>query len=54
MTNKEIKESANKDKKKKIEENLPFCIKAHDAEHSRAHDNDEPCDDGRAGNLDEQ
>lgn len=29
-----------------------FCQKAPEwAEHSRLHDEDEPCDDGRAGNL---
>ena len=37
--------------RKKTEENLPFCMKAPDAEHSRAHDNDDPCDDGRTGTL---
>jgi hypothetical protein len=30
-----------------------ICQKAPEwAEHSRLHDEDEPCDDGRAGNLD--
>ena len=31
------------------EEQLPPCTKAPDAEHARANDDDEPCDDGRAG-----
>ena len=31
------------------EEKLPYCTKAPSAEHARAHDEDEPCDDGRIG-----
>jgi hypothetical protein len=34
-------------KKKKKEEELPFCTTAPSAEHSRADDEDEPCDDFR-------
>ena len=38
-------------KKKKIEEKLQPCTTAPSAEHARAHDNDEPCDDGRSGRI---
>ena len=31
------------------EEQLPPCTTAPAAEHARAHDEDEPCEDGRAG-----
>jgi hypothetical protein len=31
------------------EEKLPPCTTAPAAEHARAHDEDEPCEDGRAG-----
>ena len=54
MDSKKIKNSAKKDKKREYGEALPYCMKAPAAEHSRANDNDEPCDDGRNGNLDEQ
>jgi len=47
MTSKEINKSEKKGKKREAEENLSFCMKAPSAEHSRAHDNDEPCDDCR-------
>ena len=40
-----------KGKKKKIEEKLPYCTTAPSAEHMRAHDDDEPCDDGRSGKI---
>ena len=33
---------------------LPFCTTAPDPEHARAHDEDEPCDDGRAGSKEQQ
>jgi hypothetical protein len=36
-------------KKKKADEELPFCTTAPSAEHSRADDEDEPCDDFREG-----
>jgi hypothetical protein len=39
-----------KSKKKKGREDLPYCTTAPSAEHMRAHEDDEPCDDGRAGN----
>ena len=48
------KKSTKKDKKRKTGEPLPYCMKAPDPEHSRAHDSDEPCDDNRTGNLDKQ
>lgn len=40
-------------KKKKSDEKLPYCRTAPCAEHSRAHDEDEPCDNGRTGNYEE-
>jgi hypothetical protein len=40
-------------KKKKVEKDLPFCTTAPDAEHARAHDDNEPCDDSRSGSTDE-
>ena len=43
-----IKENNNR-KRKKAEEDLPFCTTAPDAEHARSHDDDEPCDDARSG-----
>ena len=36
-------------KKKKPEENLPYCTTAPSPEHARADEEDEPCDDFRAG-----
>ena len=30
---------------------LPYCTTAPSAEHARASDEDEPCDDGREGNI---
>lgn len=36
-------------KKKKGEEELPFCTTAPSAEHARAEEEDEPCDDFREG-----
>jgi len=45
-------EETEKGKKKMAEEKLPYCTTAPSAEHSRAHDDDEPCDDGRTGDVD--
>ena len=39
-------------KKKKDKEGLPYCTTAPSAEHARAVDDDEPCDDGRSGGAD--
>ncbi len=36
-------------KKKKADEELPFCTTAPSAEHARADEEDEPCDDFREG-----
>jgi len=44
-------EEQEKVKKKKFDEKLPYCTTAPSAEHSRGHDNDEPCDDGRDGDT---
>lgn len=52
MDKKDGKKSEEKGVKGKTEKDLPFCTKAPSAEHSRAHDQDEPCDDGRDGDLD--
>lgn len=54
MERKNINKSVKKGIKGKAEKDLPFCMKAPSAEHSRAHDYDEPCDDGRSGELDEK
>ena len=35
--------------KKEEEEKLPFCTTAASAEHARANEENEPCDDYRAG-----
>ncbi|MBN1850395.1 MAG: hypothetical protein JW932_17625 [Deltaproteobacteria bacterium] len=47
----EEKEGKVKAKKKEEEEKLPFCTTAPSAEHERVGDDDEPCDDGRSGDL---
>ena len=44
-----MEEKKIKEKEKKVQEPLLPCTTAPDAEHARAHDEDEPCDDGRAG-----
>ena len=40
------KEEAKEEEKK---EKMPFCTTAASAEHARADEEDEPCDDSRAG-----
>ena len=40
-----------KKKKKENEEPLPFCTTAPDPEHERGYETEEPCDDGRSGDL---
>jgi hypothetical protein len=47
MKKKEKKETEPKAKKKKDEKPLPFCTTAPSAEHSRASEDDGPCDDSR-------
>lgn len=42
------------EKKRKVQEQLLPCTTAPDAEQARAHDEDEPCDDGRAGVVDKE
>jgi len=47
----EEKQNAKEEKKpveKREEEKLPFCTTAASAEHARASNEDEPCDDARA------
>ncbi len=41
------------EKKEKEDEKLPHCTTATVAEHARASDDDEPCDDGRGENVNE-
>jgi hypothetical protein len=44
----------NQESKKKMNvDDLPYCTTAPSAEHMRANEEDEPCDDGRAGSLEE-
>ena len=40
-----------KDYKKEPEEGLPFCTTAASAEQARGEEEDEPCDDGRTGDV---
>ena len=47
----EIQED-NQYKKKRPEDDLPFCTSAPGAEHARAHNEDEPCDDSSSGGVD--
>ena len=47
------KESGKKQEKMKKVADLPYCTRAPSAEHMRANEEDEPCDDGRAGNVDQ-
>ncbi|MFP3928856.1 MAG: hypothetical protein ACLFUE_07750 [Desulfobacteraceae bacterium] len=35
-------------------DDLPYCTSAPSVEHHRADNEDEPCDDGRAGKLNEE
>jgi hypothetical protein len=44
---KKTSQEALKKGKKKAKSSLPFCTTAPSAEHARAHDEDEPCDDAR-------
>lgn len=46
-------EKQKKKKKKEIDETLPYCTTASSAEQARAFDDDEPCDDGRDGAIEE-
>ena len=50
MEEQEKKEMEESPKKKKEEEAMPFCTTAPSAEHARAEDEDEPCDDSTGGN----
>jgi hypothetical protein len=49
--NREKSEKKEKKKKKDSGNDLEYCTTAPSAEHARAHDEDEPCDDSRAGNV---
>lgn len=48
----EDSEGTEKEKKKKAEEKLPYCTTAPSAEHARGNNDNEPCDDGRTGDVD--
>jgi len=52
MTEKE-KEVESEDKDKKEGAPLPFCTTASAPEHHRSFNEDEPCDDGRSGRVEE-
>jgi hypothetical protein len=43
------KKKNKQEKAKKSQPPLPFCTTAQSAEHARAHEEDEPCDDARSG-----
>lgn len=47
----EAVEESEKEKKKAKDAKLPYCTTAPSAEHARGFDDDEPCDDGRAGDI---
>ena len=49
MEEKKKKEAEDQPKKKKKDKPLPFCTTAPSAEHARADEEDEPCDDSRSG-----
>jgi hypothetical protein len=44
-------EEQKKGKKKNVDEKLPYCTTAPSAEQARTSDDDEPCDDGRGGDV---
>ena len=51
MEEEEKQETEEQAKKQKEEaESMPFCTTAPSAEHARAEEDDEPCDDSRSGN----
>ena len=50
MEEQKKKENEEKPKEKTEEEPLPFCTTAPSAEHARAADDDEPCDDSSGDN----
>ena len=55
MEEKDMEESEEQEKAKKktADEKLPYCTTAPSAEHARASDDDEPCDDGKEGDIDQ-
>ena len=53
MMEEDRKESGEKKETKKKVADLPYCTTAPSAEHMRANEEDEPCDDGRSGNVEE-
>lgn len=53
MGNEKVSEEKRKNKGDQDEKELPFCTTAPSAEHSRSSNDDGPCDDGRAGEVEE-
>lgn len=51
MDNKKTEELEKNKEANESEGELPFCTTAASAEHSRAANENEPCDDGRAGKV---
>ena len=51
MDKEKIEKSKEQEKEKKIDEKIPHCTTSPSAEHARANDNGEPCDDGRGGDI---
>ena len=49
MTDQKTKKEETESLNDKKEDDLPFCTTAPSAEHARALEDDEPCDDGRSG-----
>jgi hypothetical protein len=49
--NREASEGQEKETTQEVEEKLPYCTTAPSAEHARGWDEDEPCDDARAGDT---
>jgi hypothetical protein len=53
MDKKEINNITENNNQTDTKDDLPFCTTAASAEHARAANEDEPCDDGRAGRIEE-
>lgn len=55
MKEKTVDKQEIKDKRPKnnSEKALPYCTTSASAEHTRAYNDDEPCDDGRTGEIDQ-
>ena len=51
MEEKKIEELEEQKKKKNVDDKLPYCTTSPSAEQARSDEDDEPCDDGRRGNI---